>query len=68
MKFTVGKYAISHDNADNFMNKISAFQYSKMRNKTHSLQFVLITTFGLARSEHLSMVNNCITLDHLFLS
>ena len=68
MKFTVGKYAISHDNADNFMNKISAFQFSKMRNKTHSLQFVLITTFGLARSEHLSIVNNCITLDHLFLS
>ncbi len=40
---------------------------SKMHNKTHSIQLVMVTTMGIARGEHASIVNQSITLDDLFM-
>ena len=67
MKFTSTKFSITQADSENFNNKISAFQSSKMHNDTHSIQFVLITALGITNGEHTSMVNNIITLEHLFM-
>ncbi len=66
MKFIGSKFAVSQDDESNFLNKISAFLTSKMHNRIHSIQFVLITTLGLAKGSHSSVVNSCVTLDDLF--
>ena len=66
MKFTGGKYAITKTDEDNFLNKTEAFATSKMHNKTHSIQMVMVTTMGIARGEYASIVNQSITLDDLF--
>ena len=66
MKFTGTKYAITKTDEENFLNKIEAFVASKMHNKTHSIQLVMVTTMGIARGEHASIVNQSITLDDLF--
>lgn len=34
--------------------------------KTHSIQLVMVTTMGIAKGEHASIVNQSITLDDLF--
>ena len=56
MKFTGGKYAITKNDEEDFLNKIEAFAASKMHNKTHSIQLVMVTTMGVARGEHASVV------------
>lgn len=66
MKFSRNKYSVSQDDADNFQNKIAAFQSSKMYDKTHSIQFVLVTTMGMSNGEHASIVNRIVTLDDIF--
>lgn len=67
MKFCNGKYAITNDVEENIVNKMNAFAESKMHNKTHSLQVVLITTAGLINGEHASVANRVVTLEDLFL-
>ena len=66
MKFSRNKYSVSQDDADNFQNKIAAFQSSKMYDKTHSIQFVLVTTMGMSNGEHASIVNRIVTMDDIF--
>ena len=66
MKFTGGKYAITKNDEEDFLNKIEAFAASKMHNKTHSIQLVMITTMGVARGERASIVNQSVVLDNLF--
>ena len=66
MKFTGGKYAITKTDEEDFLNKIEAFAASKMHNKTHSIQLVMITTMGVARGEHASIVNQSVVLDNSF--
>ncbi len=66
MKFTGGKYAITHEDERNMLNKMDTFAGSKMHNKTHSIQLVLVTTMGLVKGEHSSIVNQTIVLDDLF--
>ena len=51
---------------EDFLNKIEAFAASKMHNNTHSIQLVMVTTMGIARGEHASIVNQCVVLDNLF--
>ena len=67
MKFTGGKYAITKTDEENFLNKTEAFAASKMHNKTHSIQLVMVTTMGIAKGEHASIVNQQVTLDDLFI-
>ena len=66
MKFTGTKYAITKTDEENLLNKIEAFAASKMHNKTHSIQLVMVTTMGIAKGEHDSIANQSITLDNLF--
>lgn len=66
MKFSGAKYAISSSDEENIQNKIEAFAASKMHNKTHSLQVVLVTPQGLSKGEHSSIVNRVITMEDLF--
>lgn len=66
MKFTTGKYTVSADDETDFNDKMDAFAASKMHNKTRSIQMVLVTTSGMAKSEHTGIVNQSIVLDDLF--
>lgn len=66
MKFSGGKYVITQDDEDNMLNKMDAFAASKMHNKTHSIQLVLVTTMGIAKGAHTSIVNQTVVLDDLF--
>lgn len=66
MKFTTGKYGITSTDEINLLNKIDAFANSKMHRKTHSIQLVLVTTMGLAKGEHASIINQTVTLGDLF--
>lgn len=66
MKFYGSMFTIDKATNHNIQNKIDAFVASKMHNKTHSLQVVLVTTMGLNKGEHASMVNRTLTLDDLF--
>lgn len=66
MKFSGGKYIITQDDENNMLNKMDAFATSKMHNKTHSIQLVLITTMGIAKGAHTSIVNQTVVMDDLF--
>lgn len=68
MKFTGGKYAITMSDEENLLNKMEAYAASSMHNKTHSIQLVMITTMGIVKGEHSSIVNQSIALDDLFLN
>jgi len=66
MKFSGGKYIITQDDEENLLNKMDAFAVSKMHHKTHSIQLVMVTTMGIAKGEHSSIVNQSVTLEDLF--
>ena len=66
MKFCGSKYAITKADEENLLNKTEVFAASKMHNKTHSIQLVMITTMGIARGEHASIANQSVVLDNLF--
>ena len=66
MKFTGGKYIVTQEDEEDMLNRMDAFAASKMHNKTHSIQLVLVTTMGLAKGEHSSVVNQVVTMDNLF--
>ena len=66
MKFTGGKYVITQQDEEDILNKMDAFSASKMHNNTHSIQLVLVTTMGVAKGEHSSIVNQTIVMDELF--
>ena len=57
---------LTETDEEDFLNKIEAFAVSKMHNKTHSIQLVMITTMGITRGEHASIVNQSVVLDNLF--
>ena len=66
MKFTGGKYTITQEDEENLLNKMDAFSVSKMHNKPHSIQLIMVTTNGVAKGEHSSIVNQVIVMDDLF--
>lgn len=68
MKFSGGKYGVTLQDEESLLNKIGAFATSKMHNKTHSIQLVMVTTMGTAKGEHSSIVNQSVTMDDLFAS
>lgn len=67
IKFSENTYAITADYENSLRNKLDAFINSRQHKKTHSLQLVMITAFGLSKSIHNSSVNGSISLDQLFL-
>ena len=66
MKFSGSKYAITKTDEENLLNKIEAFAASRMHNKTHSIQMVMVTTMGIVKGEHASIINQSVVLDDLF--
>ena len=66
MKFKGGKYVITLSDEQNILNKIDAFAASKMHDKTHSIHLVMVTTMGIAKGEHASIVNQSVVLEDLF--
>ncbi len=66
MKFSGGKYSITQEDEANLLNKMDAFAASKMHSKTHSIQLVMVTTMGIAKGEHSSIVNQTVVMDDLF--
>lgn len=66
MKFSENKYSISAAYEEELQNKIAVFMDSKMHRKTHSVQLVMMTTFGLTQSEYNRSVNASLDLDDLF--
>ena len=66
IKFSENTYSISADYEASLRNKLDAFIYSKQHKKTHSLQLVMVTSFGLSKSIHNGSVNSIICLDQLF--
>ncbi len=66
MKFSEGAFSISADYNRNLRNKLQAFSFAKQHNKTHSVQVVIVTSFGLSHSSHTDVVNHSVTLEQLF--
>lgn len=66
MKFSEGVYSISADYNRNLRNKLQAFSSAKQHNKTHSIQVVMVTSFGLSSNSHSDVVNHSLTLKQLF--
>lgn len=66
MKFSETKYTVSRETEDNIQNKIEAFLASKQHKPSHSLQVVLVTSFGLRDRRDVSCINAEVTLDDLF--
>lgn len=66
MKFSGVKFSISSELEENLLNKIEAFATSKIHNKTHSIQVVLVTAMGITPGMHSSSVNHIITLSDIF--
>lgn len=66
MKFSESKYVITKETEENLHNKIEAFLASKQHKPSHSLQVVLVTSFGLKDRRDASCVNEEVTLDDLF--
>ena len=67
MKFSESKYVVSKEMEENLQNKIDAFLASKQHKASHSLQVVLVTSFGLRDKRDTSCINEEVTLDDLFL-
>lgn len=66
MKFSETKYTITKEVEENIQNKIEAFLNSKQHKPSHSLQVILVTSFGLKDRREASCVNEEVTLDDLF--
>lgn len=66
IKFAESSYSVSADYNRNLRNKLQAFSNARQHKKTHSIQIVMLTSFGLASSSHADIVNHSITLEQLF--
>ncbi len=66
MKFSGGRFCVTADDEESIQHKVSSFEASKMHTASHSVQVVLVTTFGLPQSEHAWVVNRTVTMEELF--
>jgi len=66
IKYSESIFAIDADYEGNLRNKIDAFVHSKKHNKVHSVNLVLLTTFGLGQGIHNAPVDTQLTMDVLF--
>lgn len=63
-KFSTDEYTIDKDYETSLRNKVGAFV--RAGNIKDSIQLTLITTYGLKRNMHSSVVNSVVTMDDLF--
>lgn len=66
MKFSESTYSVSADYNRTLRNKLQTFSSAKQHNRTHSIQVVMVTSFGLSSASHADVVNHSITLEQLF--
>lgn len=66
MKYSENIYAIDAEYEANLRNKIDAFVNSKRHNRVHSVNMVMLTTFGLSQGIHNAPVDTQLTMDVLF--
>ena len=59
-------YAIDADYEANLRNKLDAFVHSKQHKPVHSVNLVMLTTFGLSQGTHNGLVDTGLTMDVLF--
>ena len=66
IKYSESIYAIDAEYEGNLRNKIDAFLHSKKHNRVHSVNLVLLSTFGLSQGMHNAPVDTSLTMDDLF--
>ena len=64
IKFSVNEYEIDKDDEENLRNKIAAFQ--KNTGSKDTLALTMITTDGVKKNLHSSIVNSQVVLEDLF--
>lgn len=64
MKFSINEYSIDAEYERNLRNKIAVMM--EMSGHKKSVLLTMITTYGIERNSHSSIVNSVITLDELF--
>lgn len=64
MKFSVGVFSIDKGYEMNLRNKLMRFMSCSSKHK--SVQLTFVTTYGIERNSHSSIVNNEVILDDLF--
>ena len=64
IKYSIGEYKIDKDYNQKIRNKIEIFR-RETKSKS-ALQFVMITTYGIAKNKYSSIVTNEVCLDDLF--
>ncbi len=63
-KFYTDEYEIDNDYEMNLRNKVATF--TKDNKIKDSIQLTMITTYGVKRNKHSSVVSNQVTMDELF--
>lgn len=66
IKYSESVYAIDADYEANLRNKLDAFVHSKQHRPAHSVNLVMLTTFGLSQGTHNGIVDTSLTMDVLF--
>lgn len=66
IKYSESEYSIDAEYELNLKNKIDAFINSKKHNRIHSVNLVLLNTFGISRGIHNAPVDTILTMDVLF--
>ena len=66
IKYSESIYAIDAEYESNLRNKIDAFLHSKKHNRVHSVNLVLLSTFGLSQGMHNAPVDTSLKMDVLF--
>jgi hypothetical protein len=63
-KYYTDEYEIDNDYEMNLRNKVATF--TRDNNIKDSIQLTMITTYGVKKNKHSSIVNNEVTMDDLF--
>lgn len=66
IKFSESVFSIDAAYEMNLRGKLDAFVHSKKHNAVHSVNLVLLTTFGLSKGIHNAPVDTGLTMDALF--
>lgn len=64
MKHSASVFTIDNEYAKDLQNKLEA--YHELSKDTRALHLVMVTTNGVARNSNCNMVQNEVTMDHLF--
>lgn len=66
MKFAESPFSMTAEYNQNLRKKMDVFKESGQHHKTHSIQIVMITSFGTTKTSFDDVVNHSISIDELF--